>query len=552
MAEFLTDAQMAELEKKQQPKQLPKFISDADMAALESSGPNISQKESFLRGAGQGATLGFGDELAGQLEKSAAPAVELAGRGIKSLAELVGYKGGADLGTKMIQTAGGIENQSVKDIISENRAENRQAQEANPWSYGGGQVVGSIPITIATSGANKYLQAASLGSLTGLGMSEEDTSSGRLKDAVTGGAIGTLATLGGDIVGKGAKYAGKVGKKALASIRNIKPESLETLAARPQDVQQAVQMIKDNTYVPTVAENLNKKIQDFVSTNTKQIDNLLANSNKKISTVPIKKFISDQVDDLGKIQITPLRVRQTELLKQQQALVDQLPETMSASEFNVIKKQIQEQAKSAFKDAGISSDSLSKMMLEFEESVRNELNRAVPGVKDINARLSKAIKLQEKIGLKNAFKGDAMDPAKLQSFLKTLGNDAKKQLMSSVEQFDELMGTNIVDASRVFRAADDIYGAQSGDIFSAYKTGKSLLGPGLGGAAGSLFGPIGTAIGTGAGLAVQSPAATVPLMKLGGAAGTFATKQLPPIIQSSIPGLTGAVMNEKGRKRGTR
>lgn len=70
MAEFLTDAQMAELEKKQQPKQLPKFISDADMAALESSGPNISQKESFLRGAGQGATLGFGDELAGQLEKA--------------------------------------------------------------------------------------------------------------------------------------------------------------------------------------------------------------------------------------------------------------------------------------------------------------------------------------------------------------------------------------------------------------------------------------------------------------------------------------------------
>ena len=75
MPKFISDADMALLES-EQPKK--KFISDKEMSQMTSSSipldkfeeqvPDVSMFESGVRGVAQGATLGFADELAGALE----------------------------------------------------------------------------------------------------------------------------------------------------------------------------------------------------------------------------------------------------------------------------------------------------------------------------------------------------------------------------------------------------------------------------------------------------------------------------------------------------
>lgn len=168
--------------------------------ADEAAPPDVSHLESLGRGAAQGASLGFADELAG-----------------------VGSAIGDWLGRKV---GGGIETgQSMGDVYREGRDESRAAykaaQTAHPYVYGGGEIGGAIASgLIPGAGAGKLgltgaKAAAGLGALEGavqsVGASEAEGAKELLGDAVRGGVLG--GALGGVAHAAFGRYANSAVKR---------------------------------------------------------------------------------------------------------------------------------------------------------------------------------------------------------------------------------------------------------------------------------------------------------------------------------------------------
>jgi hypothetical protein len=188
------------------------FVSDESTAEPK----QYSKMESAGRGAVQGGTAGFADEMSGkmvqQFDENQAIWNKL-GFGKPSPTQVdaqlksQGFTG--DLVTDP--------NQVYEQARDAERQENKLAQDQNPWSYGGGQVAGSAmtamipggvgakmmqPFGAAAQTANvgtKALQtainSAPIGAAIGLGSSEADN----LKDLAidTGIGAGTSAAIGG-------------------------------------------------------------------------------------------------------------------------------------------------------------------------------------------------------------------------------------------------------------------------------------------------------------------------------------------------------------------
>lgn len=160
--------------------ELARARAKAKLKLRSSQSPNISKGESFARGAGQGATLGFQDEASAALTK-----------GLIKLNNLF--------------SDGKIDEPTYAQLRDEFRSENQKAKEANPGSYFGGELTGGLS-TLAIPGvapvkgatvAKAAGQAAAQGGISSLGHSEEETAKGLAKDTAIG------ATLGGAIGGFG-------------------------------------------------------------------------------------------------------------------------------------------------------------------------------------------------------------------------------------------------------------------------------------------------------------------------------------------------------------
>ena len=138
--------------------------------------PEVSMPESFVRGAAQGASLGYADEFTSAL-----------GAGIEKLKG--SDKDLADL---------------YRQERDESRAAYKAAEEANPKTYLGGNIVGGIAPVVATGGLGATVKgAAALGAAAGLGSSSEDLTdeSKPLDERLTSAGVDTAlgATLGGGI-----------------------------------------------------------------------------------------------------------------------------------------------------------------------------------------------------------------------------------------------------------------------------------------------------------------------------------------------------------------
>ena len=171
------------------------------------------------RGAAQGVTLGFGDELAGANESLAyaadshplATAASLMNPGTagKTISEAVTNFILAQKNTE------GAREAYVSGRDSE-RASNRRARERSPVAYGGGQLAGAGATSLATGGGAAALTGA--GAAEGLGSSDADLLEGDVleagKDAVLGGAAGLAAAGAGKAIGSVAGR-GKPAARAL-------------------------------------------------------------------------------------------------------------------------------------------------------------------------------------------------------------------------------------------------------------------------------------------------------------------------------------------------
>lgn len=164
--------------------------------------------ESFGRGALQGLTFGFSDEIAGLAESA-------------------------------------FTNKTYKQARDESRAANKKAKEENPWSYGIGEVGGGIGSAALTGGAGLAAKAgltgvraaaalgAAEGALSGVGTAEGGIDDS-LKSALIGGvAGGALAGAAGKIFGK---YAAGAERKAVRdTTKELTEGALPTQARRFAD-----------------------------------------------------------------------------------------------------------------------------------------------------------------------------------------------------------------------------------------------------------------------------------------------------------------------------
>lgn len=151
----------------------------AERMSASEDGPSLL--EAGVRGAANGATLGFRDEITA---------------GLRSL-----------LGAKTYQEA-----------LGEEREADDRARKAHPWGFGIGQVLGGFAApgvgeVVGGAGlASSIARGAVVGGVAGLGNSTSEDLSGKLSDAARGGVMG--AGIGAILKGAGGLAEGAEGRVA--------------------------------------------------------------------------------------------------------------------------------------------------------------------------------------------------------------------------------------------------------------------------------------------------------------------------------------------------
>lgn len=174
------------------------FDPDAYLKAGAPPPAPVGQAESGVRGALQGASLGFGDEAAAAIDAA------LPGLSRRFNPEpLAGVAPDASLQDRYA---------AARDYY---RGRNASAQEANPKTYLGGQVAGAVLSTrgVPVKGPAGVANAAGLGAAQGAGYSEADEGLGLARDTALGGALGLAGHGAGALVGGAAsKVQGAAGR----------------------------------------------------------------------------------------------------------------------------------------------------------------------------------------------------------------------------------------------------------------------------------------------------------------------------------------------------
>lgn len=194
MAKFISDEEMKIME--QSAPSTKNIISDDDMLAMEAAqADKPSELNSLARGAAQGVSFGFADELAG------------------------------GVGAAIRKALG--DQASLMDIYEEERNDSRKAyktaEETNPKSYMGGQVGGAVGTALipGLGGAN-IAKLAAQGAAQSLGSSEADLLKGDIagaaSDTLSGAGIGAASGIAGKLISSGTKAITPHIKEALGTV----------------------------------------------------------------------------------------------------------------------------------------------------------------------------------------------------------------------------------------------------------------------------------------------------------------------------------------------
>jgi hypothetical protein len=225
--------------------------------------PDISGKEAFARGAVQGVTLGWGDEIAG------------AAYGLLNTIE------NHEL---LDRDARRREYETARDEI---RAKNAAAQAAHPTKYGAGRITGGlvsalIPGTSVARGAGALevgAQGAVLGGIAGAGESNATNAKDVLGEAAESAALGGAG--GAALHTVGTKVVAPLAQKAIGAIA----EKLPALADRQavKQLSRDVPMSLDNPM--TGDKNLSAAINEPIDIGAKKPITLAAIAGKPATEV---------------------------------------------------------------------------------------------------------------------------------------------------------------------------------------------------------------------------------------------------------------------------
>ena len=173
------------------------IVRDVGNGMRSSDGDTVSKTESGIRGAAQGATMGFGDEMAGSAAASPLPGSQAATK------TTLGGMGAPDVIAGMIARLTGRGQDAYTKERDRVRSGNDAAAAANPISFGAGQLAGAIvggaPIAAGAGAAMRgapLLTRAAISAATGApmgaiqGAGEAKDMASLPKDAAIGAGVG--------------------------------------------------------------------------------------------------------------------------------------------------------------------------------------------------------------------------------------------------------------------------------------------------------------------------------------------------------------------------
>ena len=193
-----------ELERLANPKGTARDYSSMTDDELEKLANPPSKLESFARGAAQGASMGFADEISGAIESA-------------------------------------LTNKTYEQARDESRANFKRAKDANYYTsldgeLGGGVATAFLP-GLGAANAVKTMRGAAgvgaaLGGVTGLGQSEAKDAQGLAVDTLTGTAAGAVLGAGGHALAKGTEKASNwISAKAAPALEKMLPAGKKANAA---------------------------------------------------------------------------------------------------------------------------------------------------------------------------------------------------------------------------------------------------------------------------------------------------------------------------------
>lgn len=462
----------------------PKF--DPSQPFEEVSKPDISELESGIRGAAQGASFGFSDELTAMLESA-------------------------------------LTDKTYEQSRDESRAAYKQAQEENPISYGAGEIGGAIGTAFipglgvlnagkAATFAGRAGLAAVQGGLTGAGLSEEEDVSGIAKDTAIGAATGAaMQGIGEKVIAPAAKYVGGKISNAFSSADDMANAALKKsgkfLANVPEEYTDRYIKNPDAVNKAMSREDLAQSLMDETGAMQQlreklSLDDAIAWNELDENTVIPK---SDLLDSLA----TNLK---NSILNEHDSLSRTSGFGSSLQKLNAIEKEL-DNINNAYGSHLSESDlksivqDIRKVAYSYEGSPK--YTHQGEGLRDLANYVDLFLKggnkdyesLMEPVADKTRLLKDLernfinkQDPASFDKFMQKLSKwqsaDPASSMKKSIQRVDQITGTSM---------ADDISNTLAKEAFSKGDTNgsrKTLFGTVVGGGAGSLMGgPVGGVVG---------------------------------------------------------
>jgi len=302
--------------------------------------------EAALRGAGQGLSMGFLDELKSMLGTSGASPSEIVAQ----------PKLAAEKEREMFQ--------QYERQLAEERAIDEAMKKAQPEAYMAGELTGGIVPGLATGGASAVggvlkegtkqamKQAAKIGAgygaVSGAGYSEADNPLDLVKDTAIGTGSGAALGAALPLAAKGAKEAFKGTKSLGEKVFDILPKS-DQMKATFKYGRQGKSLDQDiidkdlKSLGQKVLKNINQKKKD------NRLDEVIDQLDDMGYKVDTKQAVEEAVDDLKKLADGDLMGQQNkELLPRLQELLGndkQTAKMVNAAEKKALKKAVEGQSK---------------------------------------------------------------------------------------------------------------------------------------------------------------------------------------------------------------
>lgn len=448
--------------------------------SIQSLPDDVSTAESILRGAAQGASLGFADEITG---------------GIESL----------------------LTDKSYEQARDESRKNYKSAQDSNPISYGAGEIGGGLA-TALVPGLNtaklgtlsaRVAANASLGALAGLGTSDSQDVIDQVKDAATGAALAGGISLGVEkaapFVKKGLGYLGEkasdLGDEAVKKIGKVgfgvDEKATENYLKNSIDVNRAYPLgeladsVLNKTDETSALNEMRKKVSDLSSKAWETLSEKRSLPRNDIANAIADAQQSLMIDGklLGKNQKMAYNNLET-LLQDLKQFGEQIPEPQLKS----IIQNLDENVNWNNPDSGVLNDKLKQIRGFIDTRLKNQNNDYLNAMK----RTEDTTKALQEV--QSVFQ-NRQNPENYDKFNKQVKNLINKDDMSAANR-----AVNKIQEHTGYDLKKDIVDSwtksqfEKGDVNGSRKT---LMGGAIGTAAGSVIGNplLGGAIGSSVGFA---------------------------------------------------